>query len=161
MSVNETVFNTRGSRKSAVARVFLRPGQGNITIKSSSGNRCSLEDYFGPHSKWTHRVREPLRTVDAVNDFDIYATVKGGGKTGQADALILGIARALDQFELHRVTDGKGLPEDEEQCAVINEQREWRHALKKALLLRRDSRAVLRKLVGLVKARKDKQFSKR
>ncbi len=121
-----------GRRKSSVARVFLRPGKGAIVV-----NKKSLDDYFG---RETSRmvVRQPLDVVDMNNKFDIYVTVLGGGSSGQAGAIRLGIARALVEYE-----------------------EELRPPLRKEGLLTRDARKVERKKVGLAKARKAKQFSKR
>lgn len=121
-----------GRRKSASARVFLRPGEGNITI-----NGCSLEEYFG---RETARmvVRQPLQVVDREETFNIYATVRGGGNTGQAGAIRHGLARAL----------------------VIYDE-SFRTPLRQAGFLTRDAREVERKKVGLHKARKRPQYSKR
>ncbi len=122
---------TTGRRKQAVARVRLRPGSGVITV-----NKRTLEDYF-PAA--THRmvVTEPLRLLE-VEEYDIDATIDGGGISGQAGALRLGIARAL-----------VGL--DDEQ----------RGTLKKAGFLTRDAREKESKKYGLKKARKAPQYSKR
>jgi len=121
-----------GRRKSSSARVFMRSGSGAITI-----NKLSLEEYFG--RKTAHMIiRQPLETADALEQFDFNVTVKGGGDSGQAGAIRLGIARALLSF---------------------NE--ELRSPLRKAGFLTRDSRKVERKKVGLRKARRATQFSKR
>jgi small subunit ribosomal protein S9 len=123
---------TTGRRKSSTARVFLTTGNGNITV-----NNRPLDDYFG---RETARmvVRQPLETTETVNKVDIKVTVKGGGTTGQAGAIRHGISRALDAYDesLHSV-------------------------LRKSGYLTRDARAVERKKVGLHKARKRPQFSKR
>ncbi len=121
-----------GRRKSSTARVFLRPGSGNITV-----NTKSLQDYFG---RETSRmvVRQPLELVDMLNKFDIYVTVRGGGNNGQAGAIRHGITRALMDYD-------EGL----------------RPALRKAGFVTRDAREVERKKVGLRKARRATQFSKR
>ena len=123
---------TTGRRKAAIARVRIRPGTGVITI-----NKRALEDYF-PNS--THRmvITEPLRLTTLEETYDIDATMDGGGTTGQAGALRLGIARAL-----------------------INIEAEDRPALKKAGFLTRDPRVKERKKYGLKKARKAPQYSKR
>jgi small subunit ribosomal protein S9 len=121
-----------GRRKTASARVFLRPGQGNIVV-----NGKPLDEYFG---RQTSRmvVRQPLVTAEAGSRFDVLATVKGGGANGQAGAIRLGIARALVGYDetLHG-------------------------AMRQAGFLTRDARKVERKKVGLAKARRAKQFSKR
>ena len=121
-----------GRRKSSSARVFVRPGSGSITV-----NNKSLDDFFG---RETSRmiVKQPLETTDTVGQFDIVATVKGGGPNGQAGAIRLGIARALLQYD-----------------------ETLRGSLKSEGLLTRDARKVERKKVGLAKARRAKQFSKR
>lgn len=121
-----------GRRKSSTARVFLRPGNGNITI-----NTKSLQDYFG---RETSRmvVRQPLELVEMLDKFDVYVTVRGGGNNGQAGAIRHGITRALMDYD-------EGL----------------RPALRKAGFVTRDAREVERKKVGLRKARRATQFSKR
>ncbi len=123
---------TTGRRKEAVARVRFRPGQGAITV-----NRRAFEDYF-PSA--THRMlaTEPLRVTSLSEAYDIDATIDGGGLTGQAGALRLGIARGL--------------------CTLDSE---LRTALKRAGLLTRDAREKESKKYGLKKARKAPQYSKR
>ncbi|MCC5880492.1 MAG: 30S ribosomal protein S9 [Idiomarina sp.] len=121
-----------GRRKNSTARVFLRPGSGDIKI-----NQRSLEEYFG---RETARmvVRQPLELVEMTEKFDIYVTVTGGGTTGQAGAIRHGITRALMQYD-----------------------ETLRGDLRKAGYVTRDARQVERKKVGLHKARKRPQFSKR
>ena len=121
-----------GRRKSSTARVYMRPGSGNITI-----NTRALDRYFG---RETSRmiIRQPLEVTDAVNSFDIDVKVKGGGLNGQAGAIQLGIARALLKYD-----------------------NELRLPLRKKGFLTRDAREVERKKVGLRKARKKEQYSKR
>jgi small subunit ribosomal protein S9 len=133
-----------GRRKSSVARVFLRPGKGEIKI-----NNRSLEEYFGRETSCMI-VRQPLETVDVLNKFDIYATVVGGGISGQAGAIRLGIARALVSY------DESDLAED-----VEPNPNSFRRKLRARRLLTRDSRRVERKKVGLHKARRATQYSKR
>ena len=121
-----------GRRKTASARVFMRRGTGRIMV-----NRRPLDEYFG---RETARmvVRQPLQETQRTEDFDFAVTVRGGGGTGQAGAIRLGIARALCEYdETHR------------------------RALRRAGLLTRDARKVERKKVGLHKARKRPQYSKR
>ena len=122
---------TTGRRKSAVARVRLRPGEGAITV-----NKRPLEDYFPSE---THRmlVAEPLRVTETTG-YDVDATIGGGGISGQAGALRMGIARALVDL------DG-----------------ELRAVLKRAGFLTRDAREKEAKKYGLKKARKAPQYSKR
>jgi len=121
-----------GRRKSSSARVFLTPGNGAITI-----NNLPLDQYFG---RETARmvVRQPLQTVEMLDKLDVKATVAGGGTTGQAGAIRHGIARALTEYD-----------------------ESMRGALRRAGYLTRDSREVERKKVGLHKARRRPQYSKR
>ncbi|MCS7059030.1 MAG: 30S ribosomal protein S9 [Meiothermus sp.] len=121
-----------GRRKTSVARVFLRPGNGNIKV-----NGLPFDEYFGGLVKAVSAL-EPLRRTDAANRFDAYITVKGGGKSGQIDAIQLGIARAL-----------------------VNYDSDLRTKLKPAGLLTRDPREVERKKYGKHKARRAPQYSKR
>lgn len=121
-----------GRRKSSSARVFMRKGTGAITI-----NKLTIEEYFGRET--AHMIiRQPLVTTETKDQFDFNVTVKGGGDSGQAGAIRLGIARALLKYD-------EGL----------------RGMLKKAGFLTRDARKVERKKVGLHKARRATQFSKR
>lgn len=133
-----------GRRKSSVARVFLRPGKGNIKI-----NNRGLEEYFGRETSCMV-VRQPLETVDVTDKFDLYITVAGGGISGQAGAIRLGIARALVAY------DEADMPEDATPSADS-----FRRKLRARGFLTRDSRRVERKKVGLHKARRATQYSKR
>ncbi|MBL8526710.1 MAG: 30S ribosomal protein S9 [Burkholderiales bacterium] len=121
-----------GRRKTAVARVFLRPGTGKIVV-----NNKPVDVFF---SRETGRmiVRQPLTLTDHLNTFDIQVNVHGGGESGQAGAVRHGITRALIEYD-----------------AAL------KGALKQAGLVTRDAREVERKKVGLRKARRRKQFSKR
>jgi small subunit ribosomal protein S9 len=130
--VFERPIQTVGRRKEAVVRVRLVPGTGKFDL-----NGRSLEDYF-PNKVHQQLIKAPLVTVDRVESFDVFALLHGGGPSGQAGALRLGIARALIVAS----------PED-------------RPALKKAGFLTRDPRATERKKYGLKKARKAPQYSKR
>ncbi len=123
---------TVGRRKEAVARVRLRDGAGRVVL-----NGRALEDFF-PTMAIRMRVMEPMQITQTQSRFDVDATLEGGGVNGQADALRLGIARALIEFDP-----------------------DLRPTLKKAGLLTRDARAVERKKYGLRKARKAKQYTKR
>lgn len=133
-----------GRRKSSSARVFLRPGKGEIKV-----NNRRLEDYFGRETACMI-IRQPLETVDVLSKFDIYATVTGGGISGQAGAIRLGIARALVEY------DERDLADDAEPMPDS-----YRRKLRARGLLTRDSRCVERKKVGLHKARRATQYSKR
>jgi small subunit ribosomal protein S9 len=121
-----------GRRKSAVARVFLKPGKGDFTV-----NGKPVDEFFG---RETGRmiVRQPLEATKSVSTFDITVNVYGGGENGQAGAVRHGIARALIEYD-----------------AAL------KPALKSAGLVTRDAREVERKKVGLHKARRRKQYSKR
>ncbi|MFC8530904.1 30S ribosomal protein S9 [Nocardia sp. NPDC057227] len=123
---------TVGRRKEAVVRVRLVPGSGNFVL-----NGRTIEDYF-PNKVHQQLVKSPLVTVERTESFDIFARLVGGGPSGQAGALRLGIARALIEVT----------PDD-------------RPALKRAGFLTRDPRATERKKYGLKKARKAPQYSKR
>jgi len=123
---------TVGRRKTSKARVFLVKGSGLITV-----NKKKLDDYFGREVA-RMVVRQPLEAVQMTNGVDIMATVKGGGSFGQAGAIQLGIARALVEYD-----------------------ESLKMSLKKEGFLTRDSRKVERKKVGLRKARKRPQYSKR
>jgi small subunit ribosomal protein S9 len=145
MSAAIEQYTGTGRRKTSTARVFLRPGKGGLVI-----NGRTLEEFFG---RETARmvVMQPLIAVDAVNQFDAYITVKGGGLSGQAGAIRHGITRALIKFERDQ-NDG----EDGEGGSG-----QWHATLRKAGYVTRDPRMVERKKVGRHKARKGTQFSKR
>ncbi len=121
-----------GRRKSSVARVYLVPGNGNVTI-----NKRSIDEYFGLETLKLI-VRQPLELTQTVSKFDVLVNVHGGGYTGQAGAIRHGISRAL-----------------------LEADSDYRAALKKAGFLTRDPRMKERKKPGLKKARKAPQFSKR
>ena len=121
-----------GKRKDAVARVWLKPGKGNITVNSKN-----IDEYFArPVLKMV--INQPFEVADRVNEFDVVCTVSGGGLSGQAGAIKHGISKALNEYEP-----------------------ELRAVLKKAGFLTRDDRVVERKKYGLAKARRSYQFSKR
>lgn len=121
-----------GRRKNAVARVFLRTGDGKVTI-----NKREFENYF-PLKDHREDVILPLKMTETLGKYDVYANTRGGGISGQAEAIRLGIARAL-----------------------VDINPEFRNSLKTLHLLRRDPRMVERKKYGQPKARKRFQFSKR
>jgi small subunit ribosomal protein S9 len=132
-STQERYFYGVGRRKSAVARVRLFPGQGNITV-----NNKTAQDYFGGRDVHQSVISEPLRLTNTFDRFNIQARVVGGGESGQAGALRHAIARALTEFDS-----------------------ELRPVLKQAGLLTRDARVKERKKVGLKRARKAPQYTKR
>lgn len=121
-----------GRRKTSTARVFIKPGSGNISI-----NGRSIEQFFG-RDTLRMIVRQPLVVADSTDRFDINITVKGGGSSGQAGAIRHGLTRALMDYD-----------------------ETLRPALRKEGYVTRDARKVERKKVGLRKARKRPQFSKR
>ena len=128
----EQKFYATGKRKTSVARVWLKPGAGNIVI-----NKRSMDDYFGrPTSKMI--VRQPLELTENANKFDIFVNVSGGGPSGQAGAIKHGITKAL-----------------------LEADPELRQTLKKAGFITRDSRIKERKKYGRRGARRSFQFSKR
>ena len=130
--MSKEVYQGTGRRKSSIARVLLSPGKGSFTI-----NGKEYKEYLCRESL-TILVNQPMNTVGTVNDFDIMANVKGGGLTGQAGAIRLGISRAL-----------------------LKADNNYRGLLKSAGFLTRDSRRVERKKYGQPGARKKFQFSKR
>lgn len=121
-----------GRRKTAVARVFLKPGKGEVSV-----NGKTLEEYF-ERSTARQIVMQPLVLLQQENKFDLYITVSGGGKSGQAGAVRHGLARALEEYNP-----------------------DFRPEMKKAGYMTRDSRMVERKKYGKPKARKSDQYSKR
>jgi small subunit ribosomal protein S9 len=123
---------TVGRRKTATARVFLRPGTGTYRV-----NGRPLPEYFKTINGQL-KVQEPLKAVDLSEKYDVFANVEGGGITGQSDAIALGIARYLVELDQN-----------------------YRNALKRKGLLTRDPRAKERKKYGQKRARKQFQFSKR
>ncbi len=127
----ESFYGT-GRRKKSVARVFVSPGSGKITI-----NKRDIDDYFGLETLKVI-VRQPLEATGTIGKYDLYVTVKGGGFTGQAGAIRHGLSRALLQAD-----------------------DEYRAILKKAGYLTRDPRMKERKKYGLKAARRASQFSKR
>lgn len=126
------VVNTIGRRKSAVARVYLKEGSGQITI-----NGRDQKEYF-TLDQWLFKLNQPFALTDQEGKFDVTVNVNGGGFTGQVEAIRLGISRALVQLD-----------------------EEAKPALKKEGLMTRDPRMVERKKPGQKKARKKFQFSKR
>jgi small subunit ribosomal protein S9 len=127
-----TQYYSTGRRKSSSARVFVRSGSGSITV-----NDRPLDEYFG---RKTARmiVRQPLELIEMTDKFDIYVTVAGGGSSGQAGAIRHGLTRALIEYDEN-----------------------LRSPLRRAGFVTRDAREVERKKVGLHKARKRPQYSKR
>jgi small subunit ribosomal protein S9 len=130
--MSDTQYYGTGRRKTSTARVFLKPGSGQITV-----NNRPLDRFFG---RQTARmiVRQPLKVMDLNERFDVNVTVSGGGTTGQAGAIRHGLTRALMKYD-----------------------EAFRQKLRKAGFVTRDAREVERKKVGLRKARRATQFSKR
>jgi small subunit ribosomal protein S9 len=142
-TTEKSFYYGTGRRKSSTARVFAKKGKGTIVV-----NGLPLDEYFG---RKTARmiVKQPIEHLDCVQMFDWNITVAGGGISGQAGAIRLGMARALVSY------DEAGQDE-----SVVRED-SWRRRLREKSYLTRDSRKVERKKVGLAKARRAKQFSKR
>ena len=130
--MSDTNFYGTGRRKTSTARVFMHPGTGSITI-----NNRPLDTFFGRKTAQMI-VRQPLELMQLTDAFDVKVTVKGGGTTGQAGAIRHGLTRALMQYD-----------------------ESLRPALRKAGFVTRDAREVERKKVGLRKARRATQYSKR
>lgn len=130
---NRVVYWGTGRRKSSIARVRLVPGNGQILV-----NRRSGEDYFNFNPNYVSAIKAPLEALGLENDYDVLVNAHGGGLTGQAEAVRLGVARALCKLD----------PDN-------------RSPLKTEGYLRRDPRAKERRKYGLRKARKAPQFSKR
>ncbi|SFG90117.1 30S ribosomal protein S9 [Pontibacter chinhatensis] len=126
------VINTSGRRKTSVARIYMTAGQGNITI-----NGKDIKAYF-PNEVLQTIVNQPFQTLEAIGKYDVVANLKGGGVSGQAEALRLAISKAL-----------------------VVENAENKSALKKEGFITRDPRMVERKKFGKRKARRSFQFSKR
>jgi len=125
-------FYATGKRKTAVARVWITPGSGKVTV-----NRLTADEYFGG-IYFEPKLNKPFTVTDSIKKFDVTATVKGGGKSSQVDALVHGIAKALQEMDA-----------------------ENRLSLKKAGLMTRDPRSKERKKYGQRGARARFQFSKR
>ena len=130
--MSEGLFYGTGRRKTSTARVFLKPGNGDITV-----NDRPLDEFFGRKTAQMI-VRQPLELMDMTVKFDVKVTVSGGGTTGQAGAIRHGLTRALMQYD-----------------------ESLRPGLRKAGFVTRDAREVERKKVGLRKARRATQYSKR
>ncbi|MDJ0814452.1 MAG: 30S ribosomal protein S9 [Woeseiaceae bacterium] len=128
----DTQFYGTGRRKTSTARVFMKPGSGSITV-----NDKPLDSFFGRKTAQMI-VRQPLELMQVTDKFDVNVTVKGGGTTGQAGAIRHGLTRALMQYD-----------------------ESMRPTLRKAGFVTRDAREVERKKVGLRKARRATQYSKR
>ena len=126
------VINTSGRRKTAVARLYLKPGKGNVTV-----NKRDVAAYFST-SVLQYKINHPFMLTETIGQYDVQVNVDGGGITGQAEAVRLAISKAL-----------------------IEINPEWKPALKQVGLTTRDPRMVERKKFGQKKARKKSQFSKR
>jgi small subunit ribosomal protein S9 len=133
LSAQAADYYATGKRKTAVARVHIRPGKGEINLNSKS-----MDDYFGGHEALKMLARQPFAITETVEKFDVDATLQGGGPAAQAGALRHGISKALCVFDL-----------------------ELRKRLKKAGFLTRDARIKERKKYGQKGARRRFQFSKR
>ena len=152
MASSSNQFYGTGRRKTSCARVFLRPGKGNITV-----NTLSLDQYFGRETS-RMMVRQPLVLLKADHQFDVLGTVQGGGASGQAGAIRHGLTRALIAYERIKNPSLAKLSEKED---AKSESVSWHRQLRTAGFVTRDARAVERKKVGHKKARKSEQYSKR
>ena len=126
------VINTSGRRKTAVARLYMKPGKGNVTV-----NKRDVAAYFST-SVLQYKINQPFMLTETIGQYDVQVNVDGGGITGQAEAVRLAISKAL-----------------------IEINPDWKSALKQVGLTTRDPRMVERKKFGQKKARKKTQFSKR
>nr|QUE28631.1 ribosomal protein S9 [Porphyrostromium japonicum] len=133
MENNKIVYLGTGRRKTSIARVVLKPGSGKLTVNNSSG-----EEYLQNNPIYLYQSKQALIVLGLENEYDIIVNTLGGGLTGQAEAIKLGVARALCKMNI-----------------------EYRPALKSEGCLSRDARAKERKKYGLRKARKAPQYSKR
>jgi small subunit ribosomal protein S9 len=140
-TAQKTTYYATGRRKRASARVFLTKGTGKIII-----NERELDTYFG-RVTFRNLVRQPLELLDLSSQFDVIATVSGGGNLGQSEALRHGLSRALIKYDEIDSPEGGA--------------NGYRRSLRKAGLVTRDAREVERKKFGLKKARKAEQYSKR
>ena len=166
------VFHAIGRRKLAVARVFLKKGTGKVTI-----NGKPIEALYPQRTRWYMWIYQPLTLLQVEKEFDVMATVSGGGKTGWAGAIRLGVSRALVLWEKANPGQAKApelavkieladeSDETEAPSASLSEEalpaNVWYRNLRREGLMTRDPRSVYSKLAGLVKSRKRKQFSKR
>ena len=126
------VINTSGRRKTAVARLYLKPGKGNVTVNKRDVAACFSTSVL------QYKINQPFMLTETIGQYDVQVNVDGGGITGQAEAVRLAISKAL-----------------------IEINPEWKPALKQVGLTTRDPRMVERKKFGQKKARKKSQFSKR
>ena len=133
-------FIGTGRRKSSIAQVVLKPGKGNITV-----NGVDVREFF-PYETNVMDLKQPLELTNTNEQFDVYASVYGGGFSGQAGAVRLGIVRALLEYD---------------SASDPSSETSFRKILKSAGLITRDSRVKERKKPGLKKARRAPQFSKR
>jgi small subunit ribosomal protein S9 len=153
--------HTIGRRKSSTARIFLAEGKGDFHVNSKP-----INDYFSREID-IEKALQPLKLLKSDQKFDLKVTVKGGGNTGQAGAVCLGVARALVEYfsddkineEVKEILAGNAVDEQEESPTF--DQKAVKKYLKSNGLLTRDARQVERKKLGRRKARKSKQFSKR
>jgi small subunit ribosomal protein S9 len=148
-STHSQPFYGTGRRKSSIARVFMRKGSGKVTV-----NTKVIAEYFSRPTD-TQIALSPLDLVEMQGKFDIFITVKGGGCTGQAGAIRHGLARALVNYDEFGMVAAEG----EAVLGAMGFRKKFRSNDDK--MLTRDARKVERKKVGLPKARKRKQFSKR
>ena len=135
---NSNYYIGVGRRKEATARVYLKEGKGQAQVRTNDGKEKSLKDYFYMEPSLCEDIYQPLKLFNKENEYDLLVRVKGSGFHSQAEAIRLGVARAL-----------------------LKISSEYKTTLKSFSLLTRDTRRVERKKVGFKKARKKTQFSKR
>lgn len=148
--MSQDTYLGTGRRKTCVARVYMTPGQGDITI-----NDKNMQEYFGGRKAAHMVVRQPLELLGVADKFDIKVNVFGSGPMGQAGAIRHGITRALLNYD---ESNGEDIASDSDESEG---SKTWRQILRGAGYVTRDSRIVERKKVGHRKARKVEQYSKR
>ena len=136
--INNNYYIGVGRRKEATARVYLKEGKGQAQVRTSNGKEKNLKDYFYMEPSLCEDIYQPLKLFNKENEYDLLVRVKGSGFHSQAEAIRLGVARAL-----------------------LKVSPEYKTTLKSFSLLTRDARRVERKKIGFKKARKKTQFSKR
>lgn len=159
LKVSKEAIYATGGRKESTARVYMQKGKGQVIV-----NGKTAQQFFGEQTLWFDAVMDPLKLLEQDAQFDCICYVKGGGVTGQAEAIRLGISKCLDIYEktvLNRAVTSNDENATDEDGNDVEPTLTWRQKLRKKGYLTRDPRAVLRKRVGFKKARKRPQYSKR
>ena len=154
--VSKEIIHAIGRRKTSVARVYMKPGKGEVSV-----NGKPLNDYFGSTTVYPSIVLRPFQVLDLSGQFDVVVTAKGGGLNGQSDATSLAIARALCALELKNNPLLATEEVEEAEEGEVAKPKTWRDVLKTNQLLTRIDKKVERKKYGYRKARKKEQYSKR